>query len=104
MHDFRRHPEGDTTLLSSDLVLEIRRGYDRREWALELLAQLDERPKDVFPRIRLDQGIEEAAGQVRDFLKLTVDLQSQWQERVSVLAEADRAGWNTRIRNDLSAG
>lgn len=81
MRDFRRHPEGDTTLVSADLALEIRRGYDRREWALELLAQLDERPKDVFPRIRLDQGIEEAAGQVRDFLKVTVDLQSQWQDK-----------------------
>jgi len=81
MHDFRRHPEGTAAAISPDLALEIRKGYDRREWAIELLAQLDERPKDVFPAIRLDQGIEEAAQRVRDFLKITVDMQSQWQDK-----------------------
>ena len=82
MHDFRRHPEGSAAPVSPDLALEIRKGYDRREWAIELLGQLDERPKDIFPTIRLDQGIEEAAQRVRGFLKITVEMQSQWQDKV----------------------
>jgi Zn-dependent peptidase ImmA (M78 family) len=81
MHDFRRHPGGGTGEVSPELALEIRRGYDRREWALELLSQLDEIPNQEFPRIRLDQSVEEAAKVVRDFLKLNVELQARWQER-----------------------
>jgi len=81
MHDFRRHSDGNALPISPDLTLEIRRGYDRREWALELLAQLDEKPKEDFPRIRLGQDPEEAAFIVREFLKLTVELQGSWQER-----------------------
>jgi Zn-dependent peptidase ImmA (M78 family) len=84
MHDFRRHPDGEAGKISPELALEIRRGYDRREWALELLSQLDERPNEDFPRIRLDQGVEEAATVVRDFLKLNIEIQARWQERAFI--------------------
>ena len=72
---------GEPRSTSPELTLEIRRGYDRREWALELIAQLGEKPVEIFPAIRLDQDIEEAASVVRDFLKLTVETQSRWQDR-----------------------
>jgi len=81
MHDFRRHPDGEIGSISPELALEIRRGYDRREWALELLSQLDEKPSEEFPRIRLDQSIEEAATAVRRFLKLDIAMQGRWQEK-----------------------
>jgi Zn-dependent peptidase ImmA (M78 family)/DNA-binding XRE family transcriptional regulator len=81
MHDFRRHPDGQTGAISPELALEIRRGYDRREWALELFSQLDETPNEAFPRIRLDQDVEEAANTLRDFLQLDVKTQARWQER-----------------------
>jgi Zn-dependent peptidase ImmA (M78 family) len=81
MHDFRRHLDSDVGAISPALAMEIRRGYDRREWALELLIQLDEKPIEKFPRIRVDQDIEEAASVVREFLKLTVELQGRWQAK-----------------------
>jgi len=82
MSDFRRHPEGAPGSISPDLTLEIRRAYDRREWALELIALLGEEPNGSFPTIRMDQDIEEAAAVLRDFLKLTVEMQGRWQQRL----------------------
>ena len=79
MRDFRRHPEGESSLVSPELQIEIRRGHDRREWALELLAQLGERPKNISLGLHLEADTEEAAIKVRDFLGVTVDLQKQWK-------------------------
>ena len=81
MHDFRRHPDGDTSFVSPALTSEIRRGYDRREWALELIGQLDEQPKVIPLRLRLDQEVEQAASLVRELLGITVGVQSQWRDQ-----------------------
>ncbi len=81
MHDFRRHPEGQTSVLSPDLTLEIRRAYDRREWALELLEQLDGKPQEIPLKLGLNEPVERAASQVRNFLKLTPAAQAQWRDQ-----------------------
>jgi Zn-dependent peptidase ImmA (M78 family) len=81
MSDFRRHPDGVENFVSADLTLEIRRGYDRREWALDLLSQLDEKPKQIPSFLSVGQNIESAATQVRELLGVTVDAQSRWQEQ-----------------------
>jgi Zn-dependent peptidase ImmA (M78 family) len=81
MRDFRRHPEGQESVVSPSLTYEIRRAYDRREWALELLAQLDEKPKEITLTLELHQPIEEAASQVRRFLGVSASAQALWEEQ-----------------------
>lgn len=45
MHDFRRLSNVDSSYENSPkLAYEVRRAFDRREWALELLQGLDESP------------------------------------------------------------
>src|SRR5438876_12146470 len=45
MHDFRRLSSVDVSYENSPkLAYEVRRAFDRREWALELLHGLDESP------------------------------------------------------------
>jgi|CZKZ01.1.fsa_nt_gi Zn-dependent peptidase ImmA (M78 family)/transcriptional regulator with XRE-family HTH domain len=79
MRDFRRHSGVDVGFVSPNLTQEIRRAHDRRDWALDLMAQLDDHPKDFKQRLRLNMNIEEAATQVRDFLGVTMENQNQWK-------------------------
>jgi Zn-dependent peptidase ImmA (M78 family) len=79
MRDFRRRSGTDPSIVSPGLTQEIRKAHDRREWALELMAQLDDRPREIKDRLRLTEDIEEAATQIRNLLDITVDSQSQWK-------------------------
>lgn len=81
MSDFRRHPDGIEGYVSPELTLEIRRGHDRREWALELLSQLDEQPKKIDQVLRVNQSIDVVATQVREFLGVTLEAQTRWREQ-----------------------
>ena len=94
MRDFRRHPAGVPRAISPYLTQEIRRAHDRREWALDLLAQLDDRPKDVGARLSLTQDVEEAALRVREFLGVEIEYQSQWRDQSFKLwrSHIERAG------------
>lgn len=79
MHDFRRvaHRLGGST--SPELTMEIRRAHDRREWALELFAQIETRPPRFNDALTLSREIETAASEVRRMLKVTVENQITWR-------------------------
>jgi Zn-dependent peptidase ImmA (M78 family)/transcriptional regulator with XRE-family HTH domain len=81
MRDFRRRSGGESVSISTQLMQEIRRASDRRDWALQLMAELDERPKELTRKLSLTQEIEDAATQVRAFLGVTTQLQSQWRQQ-----------------------
>jgi Zn-dependent peptidase ImmA (M78 family) len=81
MRDFRRQSGTGARIVSPSLTQEIRKAHDRRDWALELFAQLDDRPKEVNNRLRLTDDVEVAATQIRSFLGITMDTQSQWKSQ-----------------------
>lgn len=62
MHDFRRIADGVILPNSPELTLEIRKAHDRREWALELLEEIEEQPPRIETTITLDQDPEAASG------------------------------------------
>lgn len=93
MHDFRRLA-GDAVvpLRSPQLALEIRKAYDRREWALELWAELDE-PVPEFSAVATPKdGVEETASRLRQELRITVEEQGSWRQD----NEAFR-GWRNKV-------
>jgi Zn-dependent peptidase ImmA (M78 family) len=79
MHDFRQlspsaaHPDEQP-----DMALEIRRAHDRREWALEMMKDIDETPPEFSLSIKPSEDIESAATKVRNALKITTELQRNW--------------------------
>ena len=77
MHDFRRLPGADPTE-SPALRLEIRRAWERRDIALELLADLDEEPAHVPIVVTLNDNVEETATRVRNWLGVSPDQQKAW--------------------------
>lgn len=79
MHDFRRAVEPTAVPQSPELTLEIRKAHDRREWALELLVDMEEEPRHVKAAISVDQGPENAAETVRAFLGVSLERQSTWR-------------------------
>lgn len=86
MHDFRR----PSTLAASaeespELAFEVRRAYDRREWALELMAEIEEAPPVFDASLRLDDDPEEGGKKLRDALGVSVAQQSQWREPYEAL-------------------
>jgi Zn-dependent peptidase ImmA (M78 family) len=81
MRDFRRHRGAIDEAFSPALTQEIRKAHDRRDWAFDLLAQLDDRPKEIGLRLRLGQDVEAASVQVRDFLSVDMGRQSQWRDQ-----------------------
>jgi len=93
MHDFRRMPKGTTLLQRSpQLALEIRKAYDRREWALELLGELDETLPDFRVTAAPDDDVEDVASRLRDAIGITLESQSGWKQGY----EAFR-GWRAMV-------
>jgi Zn-dependent peptidase ImmA (M78 family) len=80
LHDFRGGTgAGVSAATSPDLTFEIRKAYDRREWALELMSDLQLTPATFNVRLRLDDDSELAAGKVRSALGVRTEIQSQWR-------------------------
>src|SRR5947209_19954457 len=72
MHDFRRAAEPNGLPQSPELTLEVRRARDRREWALELLRDIEEEPPQIRIAGSLEHGQENASAAVRDSLGLSL--------------------------------
>jgi Zn-dependent peptidase ImmA (M78 family)/transcriptional regulator with XRE-family HTH domain len=64
---------------SPDLTFEIRRAYDRREWALELMSDLQLTPATLTLSVRLDEDAEVVAGRIRGALGVRAETQAQWR-------------------------
>lgn len=81
MRDFRRRAGAESSSISPALMQEIRRAHDRREWALDLMEELDERPKEIGQQVSLSQDTEEVATQLRKLLGVTTEIQSGWKQQ-----------------------
>ncbi len=79
LHDFRAgtSPAG-APATSPDLTFEIRKAYDRREWALELMSDIQLTPANLTVSVTLDEDLEVAAGKIRGALGVRTDTQAQW--------------------------
>jgi len=79
MHDFRQlSPEYVTYENSPMLAYEIRRAFDRREWALELLQGLDESPVAFKAEANLGENVEVVANRLREALSVHIEDQAKW--------------------------
>ncbi len=80
LHDFRSG-SGASALgaASPELAFEIRKAYDRREWALELMSDLQITPAEFGVRIALGEDEETSAGKIRDALHVRTDSQLKWR-------------------------
>jgi Zn-dependent peptidase ImmA (M78 family)/DNA-binding XRE family transcriptional regulator len=80
LHDFRAGARaGPSPANTPDLTFEIRKAYDRREWALELMNELQLTPQAFNVKVRLDEDSEVAAGKIRNSLGVRTEMQSRWR-------------------------
>ncbi len=105
MHDFRRGTDRTKQATTPELTLEIRRAHDRREWALELLEQLDERPRDLTGALTMSQDTEVAGAEVRRVLNVTLQDQFTWRTDYEAFKQwrslIEQAGILTFQANDV---
>jgi len=80
MHDFRRlSAELSPADNSPTLVYEIRKAYDRREWALDLMADIEESPKPFRATATAHEGVEQVAQRLRKAVGVSVETQRRWR-------------------------
>ena len=80
MHDFRRLSNDAASYENSPkLAYEVRRAFDRREWALELIQGLDESPSPFTATARLDESVEQVATRLRSAIGVTIERQAEWR-------------------------
>ena len=80
MHDFRSLSPGRTSPESSPkLAFEIRKAYDRREWALELMEDIDESPPAFQATATMNDDVEHVAIRLRKAIAASVTKQSSWR-------------------------
>jgi Zn-dependent peptidase ImmA (M78 family) len=80
LHDFRSGTAaGEPHPTSPDLRFEIRRAYDRREWALELMGDLQLTPPTFDVAVQLNEDAEAAAARLRAALAVRTESQIQWR-------------------------
>jgi Zn-dependent peptidase ImmA (M78 family)/DNA-binding XRE family transcriptional regulator len=80
LHDFRAGTTGVVQpTVTPDLAFEIRRAYDRREWALELMTDLQLSPTPFDVHLDLRDDPEVAASRIRTALGVRLEQQSQWR-------------------------
>jgi len=79
MHDFRRLSSDKIPIEKSPrLALEIRRAFDRREWALELMENFDEIPPEFNATASIGEAVEEVATRLRVAIGVTINQQTAW--------------------------
>ncbi len=80
MHDFRRLLTGLTSPENSPkLAFEIRKAYDRREWALELMEDIDESSPVFQATATMKDDVEQVANRLRGAIAASVAGQSTWR-------------------------
>lgn len=106
LHDFRAGI-GATALpqMTPALAFEIRKAYDRREWALELASDLQLTPVEFDVHLTGDEDVEVAAGRIRAALGVQTEWQGQWRIDNEAFREwralLERAGILTFQATDL---
>lgn len=80
LYDFRAGAIPSLSVATTPaLAFEIRKAYDRREWALELMSDLQLTPAAFDVRLGLSDDPEVAAGKIRAALGARTEVQSQWR-------------------------
>lgn len=80
MHDFRRLPEAGEGVYSPELKYELRLAHERRELALQILEETDERPITFELRAVPGEAPELVGMRIREALGVTQSLQSTWRD------------------------
>ena len=79
--DFRKIPDEFHEEMSSALRFEIRLAWDRREEALEMIADLDEEPTMIHDRFSLASDPDQIALKIRKMLGISTTQQMQWRTK-----------------------
>ena len=88
MHDFRRLSASQASFENSPkLAFEVRKAFDRREWALELMESIDESPTSFQASTTLEEGAEDAASHLREALGVTLLQQENWRQDYDAFRE-----------------
>jgi Zn-dependent peptidase ImmA (M78 family) len=94
MHDFRRLPDLGLRRFSPELTFEIRSAQQRRELALELFEDADEKPHIFSLTASIKENPEIVGSFIRKALKVDYQLQAYWRDpRVAFLA------WRSKIED-----
>lgn len=80
LKDFRHLPDIDGRVLSPKLAFEIRAAQERRQIALEILEELDERPPPFLVDAQLDDDPEAIASLLRSRLGVELSVQHRWRD------------------------
>ena len=84
--DFRRIPDEFSEDMSSALRFEIRLAQDRRDEALELMADLDEEPTMIENRFHLTDNPEQVASELRKILNISINEQTAWRDKYTAFS------------------
>ena len=79
--DFRKILDEFQEEMSSALRFEIRLAWDRREEALEMIADLDEEPTIIHDRFSLASDPDKIALKIRKMLGISTTQQMQWRTK-----------------------
>ena len=93
MHDFRRVTR-DLETQSPELTLEIRKARDRREWALELLSEIEGKPPKIERTLTTNNDSETAATMLRELLGVSLENQRTWRTDYEAFRQ-----WRVLIEN-----
>ena len=109
LHDFRAGVgTGGPPSMTPELAFEIRKAYDRREWALELASDLQLKPVSFSVSFTLREDVEVAAGKIRAALGVRTEMQRQWRSDNEAFREwrslLERAGVLTFQATDIELG
>ena len=84
--DFRRIPDEFSEEMSSALRFEIRLARDRRDEALELIADLDEEPITIEKRFHLTDDPEQVATELRKMINISISEQMGWRDKYTAFS------------------
>ena len=81
IRDFRKIPDELREEMSPALRFEIRLAWDRRDEALELMADLDEEPARIEGHFSIADDPDQVAAKLRRMLNIPVLEQQRWRDR-----------------------
>jgi Zn-dependent peptidase ImmA (M78 family)/DNA-binding XRE family transcriptional regulator len=95
MQDFRQLSRNEPAYQHSPkLAYEVRRAFDRREWALELMESVGESPVTFASAANIGESVESVATRLRDVLGVTLESQSEWRQQYEAFRH-----WRTLLEN-----
>lgn len=80
LKDFRHLPDVEGRVLSPKLAFEIRAAQERRQIALEILEELDERPPQFQVTAQIGDDPDSVAALLRDRLGVDLTTQLRWRD------------------------